>query len=59
MLLQRCPGKEVFNKFALTERGVNFSVADPVNRFFDFAAAAFGQQVVLVNAGTCQHGPAA
>jgi hypothetical protein len=50
MLLQRSPGKEVFAEFTLTECGVNFSVADPVYRFFDFAAAAFGQQVVLVDA---------
>lgn len=59
MLLQRCPGMEVFSEFTLTKCGVNFSVADPVYWFFDFVAAAFGQQVVLVDAGTCQHGPAA
>ena len=30
-----------------------------MNRFLDFAAAAFGQQVMLINAGTCHHRPAA
>ena len=38
---------------------MNFAVADTVNRFLDFAAAAFGQQVMLINAGTCHHRPAA
>ena len=30
-----------------------------MNRFLDFAAAAFGQQVMLINAGTSHHRPAA
>ena len=38
---------------------MDFSVADAVNRFLDLAATAFGQQVMLINAGTCHHRPAA
>ena len=59
VLLECRPGMKVFAQFTLTACCVNFSVADAVYRFFGFAAAAFGQQVVFVNAGTCQHGPAA
>ncbi len=59
VLLECRPGMKVFAQFPLTECGVNFSVADTVYWFFDLAAAAFGQQVVLVNAGARQHGPAA
>ena len=50
---------EVFVQLAFAECGVNFSVANLVHRVFGFAAAAFGQQVVLVNAGAWHHCPAA
>ena len=59
MLLQGIPTAEVLTKFALTQRCMDFSVADAVNRFLDLAATAFGQQVMLINAGTCHHRPAA
>ena len=38
---------------------MDFAVADAVNRLLDFAAAAFGQQVMLINTGTGYHRPAA
>ena len=59
VLLECCPGMKVLAQLTFTKRGVNFSVADTVYWFFDLAAAAFGEQVVLVNAGARQHGPAA
>ncbi len=50
---------KVFAQLALAECGVNFSVTNFVYQLFGFAAAAFGQQVVLVNAGAWHHRPAA
>lgn len=59
MLLQSRPTAEVLAQLALTQRCMDFAVADAVNRLLDFAATAFGQQVVLINAGTGHHRPAA
>lgn len=50
---------KVFAQLAFTERSVDFSVANLVHQVFGFAAAAFGQQVVLVNAGAWHHRSAA
>ena len=59
MLLQSRPTAEILAQLALAQRCMDFAVADAVNRLLDFAAAAFGQQVMLINAGTCHHRPAA
>ena len=59
MLLQSRPTAEVLAQLALTQRCVDFAMADAVNRLLDFAATAFGQQVMLINAGTGHRRPAA
>ena len=50
---------KVFAQLTFTEGGVDFSVANLVYQLFGFAAAAFGLQVMFVNAGTWQHRSAA
>lgn len=59
MLLQSRPTAEAFAQLALAQRCMDFAVADAVNRLLDFAAAAFGQQVMLINADTGHQRPAA
>lgn len=48
---QRLPGVELPGQFALSQRGVDFSVADAVNQRFGFTALAARHQVMFVHAG--------
>jgi len=49
--LQGCPSAVACRQFALTQGGVNLSVANAVNDGFDFTALAAWHQVVFINAG--------
>jgi hypothetical protein len=59
MRLQRSPSAVASRQLFLCERGVDFSVADAVNRVRLAATLAFGQQVMFVNAFTCYERSAA
>jgi hypothetical protein len=59
MRLQGFPRVVASRQLFLCERGVNFSVANAVDRVRLAAALAFGQQVVLINAFACDKLPAA
>ena len=59
MLLQRSPGLEVFAEFTLAQCCVDLAVANFMDQLLGFTAAAFRQQVVLINAQASDHRPAA
>ena len=59
VLFERSPSAVVFAEFTLAQSRVDLAVANFMDQFFGFAAAAFGLQVMFINAQTRQHRPAA